>query len=116
MPNVSVYFETLRQEKRFKGVVYKKLMRSNTLCYFCLIHLLIHVGGPLETRLLICRANQWTTFYMVGTFDIKELKNPLILGILCNPTPSRSTLEQSFNQVFPGLFLIRNSMGGFYSP
>ena len=32
-------------------------------------------GGPyhVETSPLICSANQWTGFYMIGTFFIKEL-------------------------------------------
>ena len=32
-------------------------------------------GGPyhIETSPLICRANQWTGFYMIGTSTIKEL-------------------------------------------
>ena len=29
--------------------------------------------------LIICRANQWTGFYMIGTFVIKELRNALLL-------------------------------------
>ena len=28
----------------------------------------------METRSLICRANQWTGFYMIGTSVMKELK------------------------------------------
>ena len=55
--------------------------------YFCIIFLL-HAdelkkyllfnflnGGPyyIETSLLICSANQWTGFYMIGTSVIKEL-------------------------------------------
>ena len=36
---------------------------------------LSHDGGPyhLETSPLICRANQWTGFYMPGTSIMKEL-------------------------------------------
>ena len=33
----------------------------------------------METSPLICRANQWTGFYMIGTFVIKELRNALLL-------------------------------------
>ena len=33
----------------------------------------------METSPLICRANQWTRFYMIGTFVIKELRNALLL-------------------------------------
>ena len=36
---------------------------------------LFHDGGPchVETCLLICSANQWTGFYMIGTSITKEL-------------------------------------------
>ena len=36
---------------------------------------LFHDGSPyyIETSPLICRANQWTDFYMIGTFVMKEL-------------------------------------------
>ena len=36
---------------------------------------LFHDGRPyhIETSLLTCRANQWTGFYMIGTFVMKEL-------------------------------------------
>ena len=35
-----------------------------------------HGGDPfhIETSPLICSANQWTDFYMIGTYVIKELK------------------------------------------
>ena len=35
-----------------------------------------HEGGPqhIETNPLICSANEWTGFYMIGTSVIKELK------------------------------------------
>ena len=35
-----------------------------------------HDGGPyhIETNPLICSANQWTGFYMIGTSVMKELK------------------------------------------
>ena len=29
----------------------------------------------IETTPLICRANQWTDFYMIGTFVMEELKS-----------------------------------------
>ena len=34
-----------------------------------------HDGGPyhIETSQLICRANEWTGFYMIRTFVMKEL-------------------------------------------
>ena len=36
---------------------------------------LFHDGGPyhIETSRLICRVNQWTVFYMIGTSFMKEL-------------------------------------------
>ena len=36
---------------------------------------LFHDGGPyhIEISPLICRANQWTGFYMIGTSVMKEL-------------------------------------------
>ena len=33
----------------------------------------------METSLLICRANQWTGLYMIGTLAMKELRNALLL-------------------------------------
>ena len=38
--------------------------------------LLFHDGGPyhVETRPLICPANQWTGFYMIGTFVMKKIR------------------------------------------
>ena len=35
---------------------------------------LFHEGGPyhIETIPFICRANQWTGFYMIGTSVMKE--------------------------------------------
>ena len=37
--------------------------------------LLFHDGGPyhIETSPMICRGNQWTRFYMIGTSVMKEL-------------------------------------------
>ena len=42
-----------------------------------------HHGGPnhIETSPLICRANQWTGFCMIGTSVIKELKSMSIKTI-----------------------------------
>ena len=42
-----------------------------------------HGGGPyhVETSPLICSANQWTSFYMIGTYVVKEL-NTFLLDIL----------------------------------
>ena len=38
---------------------------------------LFHDGGPyhIETSPLICIANEWTGFYMIGTTIMKELTN-----------------------------------------
>ena len=38
-------------------------------------HWLFHDGGlyHIENSPLICRANQWTGFYMIGTSAMKEL-------------------------------------------
>ena len=35
---------------------------------------LFHDGGPyrIETSTLICRANQWTGFYLIGSSVMKE--------------------------------------------
>ena len=43
------------------------------------IRLLFHDGGPyhIETSPLICRANQCTGLYMIGTSVMKELNSPL---------------------------------------
>ena len=47
-------------------------------------HQLLHdvESYHIETSLLICRANQWTCFYKIGTSVMKELKfyeSPTIL-------------------------------------
>ena len=49
---------------------------------------LFHDGGSyhIETSPLICRANQWTGFYMIGTSAMKELN-----------TDSRDTLMIKIN-------------------
>ena len=38
---------------------------------------LCHDGGPyhIETSLLTCSVNQWTSFYMIRNSVMKELKN-----------------------------------------
>ena len=43
---------------------------------FSKMFLLIHDGYPdkIGTCLVICRANQWTGFYMIATFVMKELR------------------------------------------
>ena len=48
-----------------------------------------HDGGPyrIETSPLICRANQWTSFYMTEIFVMKELKQSSLFRIcLCSET------------------------------
>ena len=35
----------------------------------------------METSLLICRANQWTVFYMIESYVMKELKDAS--GMIC---------------------------------
>ena len=35
----------------------------------------------IETSSLICRVNQWTGFYMIGTFVMKELMTLIDFGI-----------------------------------
>ena len=46
---------------------------------------LFHDIGPyrIKSSALICRANQWTGLYMIGTTVMKELKLSMILGV-CN--------------------------------
>ena len=41
------------------------------ICFF-------HHGGSdhIETSPLICRVNQWTGFYMIGTSVMKEVRSP----------------------------------------
>ena len=54
---------------------------------YILMHSLFHGGGPCRRSLskvpspMICRANQWTGFYMIGTSIMKELRrsSPIIL-------------------------------------
>ena len=50
-------------------------------CFRNLFHLFLYDGGPdhIETSPLICRVNQWTGFYMIGTFVMKELSNNISL-------------------------------------
>ena len=44
--------------------------------YISLMRQLFHDGSPyhIESSPSICRANQWTNFYMIGTSVMKELK------------------------------------------
>ena len=45
--------------------------------------IIFHYGGPdhIETSPLVCRANQWTCFYMIGTFVMKELKKSYLFEV-----------------------------------
>ena len=47
----------------------------NFLVFFIQLRKLFHDGDPynLEISRLICSANQWTGFYMIGASVIKEL-------------------------------------------
>ena len=56
------------------------VLRNNRLFY------LFRDKGPyhIETSPLICRANQWTGFYMIGTSVMKELK-VLVYGLISSP-------------------------------
>ena len=49
----------------------------------CKEHQLFHDGGGyhIEKSPLICTANQWTGFYMIGTSVKKELKVTLFKNI-----------------------------------
>ena len=53
-------------------------------------------GGPycVETSPLICIANQWTCFYMIGTTVMKELK--VIQRIKCMKCFIMSTVKVNF--------------------
>ena len=44
---------------------------------------LFHDGGRyhIETSPLICRANQWTGFYMISAFVMKELKQDIFIRL-----------------------------------
>ena len=47
------------------------------------INLLLFHGGcsyHIEASPLICFANQWTGFYMIGTSAMKELKQVFLIG------------------------------------
>ena len=53
-----------------KAFGFMGLIHSHAIKFF-------HDGGPyhIETSPLICSANQWTGFYMVGTSAMKKLKS-----------------------------------------
>ena len=55
-------------------------------------------GGPyhIETSPLICSANQWSGFYMIGTSVMKELRITLIY----EANFSLSTWLQSVSEVY----------------
>ena len=50
------------------------IMETNW-AYFDSLHELFHDRGPyhIETSALICSANHWTSFYMIGTSVMKKL-------------------------------------------
>ena len=50
-------------------------------------------GGPYhtETSPLICSANRWTSFYMIGTSVMKDLKN--LAGFMIIIEDLRSSLK-----------------------
>ena len=74
-------FFSLNENKSVDHLVLKPI--------FCVCH--FHDGGSyhIETSPLICRANEWTGFYMIGTSAMKELRdtvNRLIAIQMCvNP-------------------------------
>ena len=53
----------------------KNIMSVRNQCYMNKEDYLFHEGGPyhIETSPLICRANQWTGFYIIGTSVLKQL-------------------------------------------
>ena len=53
------------------GTIIKKLIKNIS----AIILEFFHDGGPyhIETSTLICKTNQWTGFYMIGTSVVKEL-------------------------------------------
>ena len=59
--------------------MYYNYVRIALVGALILLHQLFYHSGPyhIETRILICRANQWTGFYMIGTSAMKELKSPI---------------------------------------
>ena len=68
-----IYF--LRSNTVVRNELKNERIMSWGLCFSVSIEL-FHGGGPyhIETNTLICRANQWTGFCMIGTFVMKELK------------------------------------------
>ena len=56
--------------------MYYNYVRIALVGALILLHHLFYHSGPyhIETSLLICRANQWTGVYMIGTSVMKELK------------------------------------------
>ena len=55
--------------------LWKALYNANKDAGYPVATLIFHDVGPyhLETSPLICRANQWTDFYMIRTSVMKEL-------------------------------------------
>ena len=58
--------------------VYPTLVSKLAILYF-------HGGGPnhIETTPSIYSSNQWTGFYVIGTFVMKELKAAKITTVSC---------------------------------
>ena len=65
-----------KETPRLKCVLTRNIFPLVATFYIITIQL-FHDGGPYhtETSLLICSANQWTGFYIIGTSVMKELKD-----------------------------------------
>ena len=65
------YFQHLLQLHQSKSTIVSYPNVRKATCF--------HDGSPyyVETSTLICRANQWTGFYIIGTSVIKEWKKSL---------------------------------------
>ena len=69
---------------------------------------LFHEGGPchIETGPMICRANQWTDFYMIGTSVMKELissNKSQTVGVLtkkCSVSMQQIYRRHPWNNIF----------------
>ena len=68
-----------------------------------------HNGGPynIETSPLICSANQWTDFYITGTWVMKELKERIFTGLSFSHWATWLKMESfqtTFSKKFPNRF------------
>ena len=61
-------------------VMYKGLEGCN-ICFPWLFNSFMTEVTNVETSPLICRANQWTGFYMIGTSIMKELTDTSVLPL-----------------------------------